>query len=233
MRPRSTTARIPSREGSQFDCHVTTSDRAGQVPAVVIASSIRGVDEAIISIARDFASRGFIAAAPDLFWRSLPGPLLPDDPRAVERAQPRLAKIRAGEADIADTRIAMSKWPGFNGHAVVMGLCYGGPYAILGPERLGFDGGIACHGTQMLDFLGGIEEIAKPVALLWGDRDFAAPPEVIDAYRSAASRNRNIELKVFPGVAHDYMRRSNSQAFDADKYHLSLDVAVAMLRKLE
>src|SRR5436309_13418286 len=126
MRHRSTVAVIASREGSQFDCHVVTPGRAGRVPALVIASSIRGVDEAIISITEDFAARGFIAAAPDLFWRSLPGPLPPGDPRAVERAQPRIAKVLAGAVDIADTRTAMLTWPGFNGRAIVMGLCYGG-----------------------------------------------------------------------------------------------------------
>ena len=35
----------------------------------------------------------------------------------------------------------------------LVGFCYGGPYAILGPKRLGYDAGISCHGTQMLDFL--------------------------------------------------------------------------------
>ena len=33
----------------------------------------------------------------------------------------------------------------------------GGPYAILGPKRLGYDAGISCHGTQMLDFLPELE----------------------------------------------------------------------------
>ena len=36
-----------------------------------------------------------------------------------------------------------------------MGFCYGGPYAILGPKRLGYAAGISCHGTQMLDYIRG------------------------------------------------------------------------------
>ena len=54
-------------------------------------------------IADAFAAKGYLAAAPDLFWRSVPGPLKRDDPRSRPRGQPRLEKIKAGEQDLADT----------------------------------------------------------------------------------------------------------------------------------
>ena len=69
----------------------------------MLASAIHGPDADVRAIADEFAARGFIAAAPDLFWRSVPGPLPREDKRAAERAQPRLEKIKAGEADMADT----------------------------------------------------------------------------------------------------------------------------------
>ena len=40
-------------------------------PAVVLASPVHGVDADIRAIADEFAAHGFIAAAPDLFWRSV------------------------------------------------------------------------------------------------------------------------------------------------------------------
>ena len=52
------------------------------------------------------------------------------------------AKIEAGEADMADTLAEVRKLPQYNGRAAAMGFCYGGPYAILGPERLGYAAGI-------------------------------------------------------------------------------------------
>ena len=80
-------------------------------------------------LADEFAANGYVAAAPDLFWRSLPGPLGLDDKRAAERAQPRLEKIAAGEADMADTLAHLRTLANFNGKAAAMGFCYGGPYA--------------------------------------------------------------------------------------------------------
>src|SRR6185503_7825428 len=174
---------IPSRSGGKFDCYLSLPAAEGKAPAVVLASAVHGVDKDVRDIADEFAAHGFIAAAPDLFWRSLPGPLAGDDKRAQERSQPRLEKINAGEADMADTLAEVRRLPQFNGRAAAMGFCYGGPYAILGPKRLGYDAGISCHGTRMLDFIGELDGVTQPVCIVWGDQDHAAPPEVLDAYR--------------------------------------------------
>ncbi len=92
-----------SRGDGEFDCYLALPDGAAKVPAVVLASAIHGVDGDIRAIADEFAGHGYIAAAPDLFWRSVPGPLERDDPRSTPRGQPRLEKIAANESDMADT----------------------------------------------------------------------------------------------------------------------------------
>jgi carboxymethylenebutenolidase len=113
-----------------------------------------------------------------------------------------------------------------------MGFCYGGPYAILGPKRLGYDAGISCHGTQMLDFLKELEGVAQPVCIIWGDQDHAAPPEVQEAYRGVPSRMKNVEVHIFPGVLHGYMMRGNAKAFDQKSYEFSMARALAILKGL-
>ncbi len=158
--------RIRASGGGEFDCYLAVPEGGARVPAVVLACAIHGVDGDLRAIADEFAARGYIAAAPDLFWRSVPGPLARDDARAAPRGQPRLEKIREGEADMADTLAEVRRLPLSNGRAASMGFCYGGPYAILGPARLGFDAGIGCHATQMKDFIGELEGVAKPVCLL-------------------------------------------------------------------
>jgi carboxymethylenebutenolidase len=200
---------------------------------VVIASAVHGVDKDLRAIADAFAARGFIAAAPDLFWRMLPGPLTrADQERASKRGQPRGEKIKAGEADLADTLAHLRTVKSFNGRAAVMGFCYGAPYAILGPKRLGYAAGIACHGSRMQDYIGELDGVGAPVCIIWGDRDTQAPPEVLDAYRAAAARLRNVELHIFPGVLHGYMMRDAGAAFDAKTRDFSLARALALLGSL-
>ena len=224
--------RVRSSGGGEFDCYRVTPGARAKVPAIVIASAVHGVNVDVRAIADEFASRGAVAAAPDLFWRSIPGPLARDDDRTKERSQPRLAKIKAGEADLADTLAGLRNEPLWNGRAAVMGLCYGGPYAILGPKRLGYDAGISCHGSQMLDFIGELEGLARPVCIIWGDADHQAPTEVLEAYRGAAARMKNLELHVFPGVLHGYMMPDNVKAFDRKTRDFSMGRALAILEGL-
>jgi carboxymethylenebutenolidase len=221
--------KIRASGGGEFDCYLVTPDASGRVPAIVLASAVHGVDADIRAIADEFAEHGYIAAAPDLFWRTIPGPLGRDDNRTKERSQPRLEKIRTGEADMADTLAEVRKLPQFNGRAAAMGFCYGGPYAILGPKRLGYAAGISCHGTQLLDFLKDLDGVSAPVSIIWGDQDHAAPPEVQEAYRAVPARMKNVEVHIFPGVLHGYMMRGNPKAYHDATYRFSMQSALRIL----
>src|SRR4051812_44929684 len=105
--------KIRSTGGGEFDCYLLTPETDHPIPAIVLASAVHGVDADITSIASHFAAQGFIVAAPDLFWRSVPGPLSHDDHRAAQRSQPRLECIKTGESDMADTLAYLRSLPKF------------------------------------------------------------------------------------------------------------------------
>ncbi len=224
--------RIRSSDGGEFDCYVVTPDTAEKVPAVVLASAVQGVDHDIRALADEFASHGYIAAAPDLFWRTIPGPLAHGDNRTSERSRPRPGKIKTGEADMADTLAEVRKLPQFNGRAAAAGYCYGGPYALIGPQRLGYAAGISCHGSQMLEFIKDVEGVTQPVCLIWGDQDHQMPAAVRDAYEGVVSRMKNVEMHVIPGVVHAYMLRGNTKAFNQAAYDFSMQRSFGILAAL-
>jgi carboxymethylenebutenolidase len=225
-------SKICAKGGGAFDCYLVTAAPVKPVAAVVLAAAIHGVDADMRAIADELATYGFIAAVPDLFWRSIAGPLSRNDPRAAQRAQPRLEQIKAGEDDMIDTLRHLGTIPQFNGQAVVMGFCYGGPYAIIGPKRLGYAAGICCHGSQMLDYLHELVGVRQQVYLIWGDEDDRAPAEVLEAYRDLAVRMDNVELHIFPGVRHGYMMRG-SPRFDRAAHSFSIKRAREILEGLE
>ncbi|MBR0835067.1 dienelactone hydrolase family protein [Bradyrhizobium manausense] len=227
------TRRICAKGGDEFDCYLVTPEAEKPVAAVVLASAIHGVDADMRAIAEELATNGVIVAVPDLFWRSIAGPLSRDDQRAAQRSQPRLEQIRVGEADMADTLRHLGTLPQFNGQAAVMGFCYGGPYAILGPKRLGYAAGICCHGSQMLDYLHELVGVREQVCLIWGDQDNRAPVEVLEAYRDVAARMANVEVHIFPGVRHGYMMRGNPAAFDRAARDFSIKRAREVLAGLD
>jgi carboxymethylenebutenolidase len=225
--------KIKSSTGDgDFDCYVVIPDGEARAPAIVLAAAVHGVDKDIRAIADEFASHGYIAAAPDLFWRSIPGPLARGDDRTKERSQPRLPKIKAGETDMSDSLAELRKLPRFNGRAAAMGFCYGGPYAILGPKRLGYEAGVSCHGTQLLDFIGELEGVTQPVCIVWGDQDHAAPPPVQEAYREIGARMKNVDVNIFPGVLHGYMMPDAGKAFDQKTRDFTMQRALDLLASL-
>ena len=201
------TIKIRSSGGGEFDCYLAAPETDAAVPAMVLASAVHGVDADIRAIADEFAAEGYIVAAPDLFWRTIPGPLPRGDDRTKQRSQPRLERIKTGESDLTDTLAYLRTLKQFNGRAAVMGFCYGGPYAIIGPKRLGFDAGLSCHGTQLLDYIGEIEGVHEPVCIMWGDQDHAAPAKVLDTYRAIAPRIAE------SGIAH--LSRHTARLHDA------------------
>ncbi len=221
--------KIRSVEGKDFDCYVVTPDAAGHVPAVVLASAVHGVDGDIRAMADAFAAAGYIAAAPDLFWRTVPGPLTRDDGRTRTRSQPRLEVIKTGEKDMTDTLSELKKLPQFNGKAIAMGFCFGGPYAILAPKRLGYHGGVSCHGTQMGDYAHELDGTTQPISIIWGDQDHAAPAPVQALYRAIPEKHKNVDVHLIPGVLHGYMMRGSATAFHQQTYDFSMRRALTIL----
>ena len=211
-----------------FDCYVVTPDSTGKVPAIVLASAIHGVDADLRAIADEFAAAGYLAAAPDLFSRTVPGPLARGDERSTPRGQPRLQRIKEGEADMADTLAHLRTLPQFNGRAVAMGFCYGGPFALIGPKRVGYAAGVSCHGTQLADFAHELDGVKQPVCLIWGDQDHAAPPPV----RALFAARQDVELHIFPGVQHGYMMPGGGKAFSKPAREFSMGRALSILQGL-
>ncbi len=227
-----THVKVRSSGGHEFDCYLALPGGKAKAPAIVMASAVHGVDVDIQNIADEFAAAGFIAAAPDLFWRTVPGPLKRGDERSSQRSQPRLPVIKSGEADMADTLAMVRKLPQHNGKAVAMGFCFGGPYAAIGPKRLGYDAGIGCHSTQMKDFIQEFDGLAKPVCLIWGDQDHAAPAEVRTLYLDKAKALPNLEVHIFPGIQHGYMMPGGGAAYSAETRKFSMDKALGLLGAL-
>jgi len=226
------TIKIRSSGGGEFDCYLVEPKGAKAAPAMVLASAIHGVDQDTRDIADEFADEGCLVAAPDLFWRTVPGPLPRSDERSKQRSLPRLERLRANEPDLTDTLAHLRTLPQFNGRAAIMGFCYGGPFAILGPKRLGYAAGISCHGTQLLDFVGEIEGVTAPVCIVWGDKDHAAPQPVLDAYRAIAPRYKKLDLNVFPGILHGFMMPSHEEAFDRKTRDFAMTRAKTILAGL-
>ena len=170
--------KIIASEGGAFDSYLALPE-SGSGPGVVIISSVFGVDGDVRDMADTLAGHGFAVAAPDPFWRGDKGPMDRSEDgmrRAAARAKDREPIIERGVQDLADTIADLTAREQCNGRIAVIGLCYGGPYAILGPARLGCAAGIAFHGTKVQNYLGELDGVTAPLVLHWGDRTMRCHP---------------------------------------------------------
>ena len=128
---------------------------------------------------------------------------------------------------MADTLAHLRTLPQCNGRAAAMGFCYGGPYAILGPKRLGYDAGLSCHGTQLLDFIWRSSTASRRRSASCGaTRTTRRRPRCSTPIAPVPSRMTNVEVHIFPGILHGYMMPGSPKAFDAQHARV-LDVARA------
>lgn len=228
------TIKITASEGGEFDCYLALPD-AESAPAAVIMASVYGVDDDVKRNIDDLAAKGFIAAGPDLFWRGDKGPMTrseEDARRAKQRAADRFPLIEQGVKDLVDVIAALKNLPQCNGHIVPIGLCYGGPYAILGPARLGCSAGIAFHGTKVENYLDELKTVDVPIRLHWGDQDHAAPPPALEKIQAAAAVKDNVEVVVYPGILHGYTAPASGAAWNEEAAQHSWQSAFHVLQNL-
>jgi len=139
---------IAATNSGKFDSYVA-SPVSEKEAGVVIVSTISGVDSDMTHYADALAAEGFVASAPDMFWRDADSGPLPwtDDGRKRAFARNDRYDLELGMTDLADAIANLKKHPRCNGKVAVMGFCFGGPFALLAAARYGTSAGIAFHGS--------------------------------------------------------------------------------------
>jgi carboxymethylenebutenolidase len=113
---------IEGRDGT-FDAYIAQPN-ASPAPAVVVLQELFGVNADIRKTCDELAEQGFIAVAPDLFWRQEPGVDLsvisePDWQHGLRLYQ---AYDRdAGARDVKDTADVVAKLAECTGKVAVLG----------------------------------------------------------------------------------------------------------------
>jgi carboxymethylenebutenolidase len=116
-----------------FRAYIATPE-ALPAPAVVVLHEVFGVNDDIRKTCDELSEKGFIAAAPDLFWRQEPGVDLSVTSEADWQHGLRLYQAfdrDAGVVDVKETADAVVKLPECTGKVAVLGYCLGGLMTFL------------------------------------------------------------------------------------------------------
>ena len=103
---------IAATNSGKFDSYVA-SPMSEKGAGVVIVSTISGVDSDMTHYADALAAEGFVASAPDMFWRDADSGPLPwtDDGRKRVFARNDRYDLELGMTDLADAIANLKKHP--------------------------------------------------------------------------------------------------------------------------
>ncbi|HQT39347.1 MAG TPA: dienelactone hydrolase family protein [Acidocella sp.] len=212
-----TDIKLKASDGSgEFNAYVV-KPKAETAGAVVVIQEIFGVNDAIRATCQELADMGFIAVAPDLFWRQEPGVNLTDKSDAEWKKAFALMNgfdQDKGVEDLKVTLAAARKLPGSNGKAGTIGFCLGGRLAVMMATRSDADVNVSYYGVGLDGLVPEFENIAAPLMVHIAEKDEFSSPEVVEAVLDGAEESEWIDAFVYPDVQHAFAR-VNGVHFDA------------------
>lgn len=187
--------RVTVADGT-FDLFVWTPDEPA--PAVIVLQEIFGVGDHIEAVCARLAAAGYVAAAPDLFWRSAPGWRPANDEAGMRAGMEQAAKLDTPQA-IADAVAAtahLGDLPEVAGRPAVLGFCLGGTLA-WGVAATGDPScAVSYYGSGVPSMLDLAEQVHCPVLFHFGNDDPFIPSAGVEAVNDLIGTRRTFALNV-------------------------------------
>lgn len=203
----------------RFTALVVRPDDPGPAPVIVVLQEIFGVNAGIRQIAAAYAVQGYIAVCPDLFWRFEPGLSLSEHTEANWRKgfdYYGRYDFDQGVDDILRTLEAAKTLNGGNGKVGLTGYCLGGLMTFLGAARGRPDAAVVYYPGGAERYVDEGDKVDCPLMMhLAGDDEYIGH-EARETIVDGLSRNRSIEIHVYPGRNHAFARPGGDHYDEAD-----------------
>ncbi len=208
---------IAARDGSgTFSAYIAYPAQT-PAPAVVVIQEIFGVNADIRAKCDEWAAQGYVAIAPDLFWRQEANVDLTDKTQAEwDKALALLGgfDLDRGVDDLAATPDIVRADPACNGRAGCVGYCLGGRLAYLMAARTNIDASVGYYAIALDTMLDEAAHIKNPLLLHVAELDKFVPPVARDAVLAHFKGHTLVKTELYAGVDHAFARK-NGQHYDA------------------
>ncbi len=198
----------------KMPCHLARPASGGPYPGLVVVMEAFGLNSNIRGIADRLAAEGFVAIAPDLYFRE-PESVVPysDLPRAL-----RLMATLKDDQVVADMTAAITYLKGrreVRPNIGTVGFCMGGRIAFLTACRNpDVKAAVPFYGGGMLSARepGGkapieyVDGLRAPVLAFFGGKDAFIPIADVDKFRDALQRaGKQAEIVLYADADHGFM----------------------------
>ena len=198
-------------QGGTFAAYVARP-KTSPAPAVVVLQELFGVNADIRKHCDELAEQGYLAVAPDLYWRQEPGVDLNVTSEADWDHGLRLYSAYdrdAGVKDIKDTIDAVRNLPECNGKAGLLGYCMGALMVFLTAVRYdGIDAAVWYHGADTDKYLGEVDGLHAPILMHLAEEDEFISKAAQAEIRVAVEKRPNATVYSYPGQCHAFSRHN-------------------------
>jgi len=222
---------IEADDGSGHFAGYLALPPGGSGPGLVIAQEIFGVNATMREAADAYAAQGYVVLVPDLFWRLQPGIELGYTPEDWQRAFELYQGFdeARGVDDLQAAISVLRARPEVRGKVGVLGYCLGGKLAYLAACRTDADASVSYYGVGIENALGEAARIKRPLLMHVAALDKFCPPEAQAKIVAALGSAAHVELHVYPGVDHAFVRQGGDH-FDAAAAQLADARSAAALK---
>lgn len=196
---------VPAADGPMASFLARPSG-AGKHPAVIVVMEAFGLNEHIKSVASRIAAEGYVALAPDMYYRekdavvgydNLPEAIrlmsgLKDD--AIVRDVGSVIQYLQGQAFVRSDRIAIT------------GFCMGGRISFLSAAtQPAITAAAPFYGGGIGGLLDRAKDIRCPMLLFFGDKDAFIPNDEVERVKKTLTDlGKPAEVKVYAGADHGF-----------------------------
>jgi carboxymethylenebutenolidase len=205
---------IQVADGNQkMPCHLARPASGGPHPGVVVIMEAFGLNDNIRGIADRFAAEGFVAIAPDIYFRQPNNVCGYNDlPNAMRLMQSVTDDEVTGDVQAAINHLKSLKEvkPKFG----ITGFCMGGKIAFLTACRIPdigasapfYGGGMVTPGASgkaPIDYVSGLK---APVMAYFGGKDAFIPMDQVEKFKSTLQKaGKQAEVTVYEDADHGFM----------------------------
>jgi carboxymethylenebutenolidase len=179
---------------------------SGGGPGILVFQEIFGVGPYIHAVGQRLADLGYVAAAPDVFWRLTRNWHAGHDDAGLQASMAMVQKFdfATGVADAVASVDAVGALPEVSGGTGVIGFCLGGTFAWLMAAATDPDVAVIYYGSGVAGALGQADAVACPIIFHFGDSDPYLPNEQVDAIRASVGDRPDVEIHVQAGAGHAF-----------------------------
>ncbi|MEW4468591.1 dienelactone hydrolase family protein [Parasphingorhabdus sp. JC815] len=200
----------------EFPCYVAAPEGTAKA-AIIVIQEIFGVNKGIRAKCDKWAKAGYLAVAPDMFWRINDNTDLDAD--VEEEFQVALDLMNKLDQDqgIRDIEAAIhyAREQVNGGKVGCVGFCLGGRLAFMTAARTDINASVGYYGVGIDGLLRESHAIAHPVMLHIPTADGFVPPEAQAAIHKGLDDHPKVTLHDYEGLDHGFASEFGSRRDEA------------------